>query len=413
MTKLGLNSIITKFAVNQYRLHSFLVEYKALIVVIVLLKVATMFISMFAGLNYLRGIIYATIERETLSIVISLFLLVLLELITSITLAKFFKFAYRVKILTAGFIALFGVGMFFVSFQISSQGIAQYRSKQVDNVPVINQKFNVEKSNIETKANSEIAYIKEQITNIKNSPNGWINGKRSVLTTEQLKMIKDYYNQIQTTQTDRQAALNNLKTANETEVEANKTNTEHEAGKYYNIVAIIMFMQFISSAILMFFWSRIFAENDENDVIKERITDISENINNTVNTIFQNKFADVISMYNTNLSTVMKASNDKPKLSEKKNKGVIGFTAKNEIEYDTETTGATQNDTTAEYRGTIQNAAKTERYVTRKNDVRVCEYCGNEYHYNQNRQRFCSTKCRSNWHKENTSFDLEKIINSK
>jgi len=231
MTKLGLNSIITKFAVNQYRLHSFLVEYKALIVVIVLLKVATMFISMFAGLNYLRGIIYATIERETLSIVISLFLLVLLELITSITLAKFFKFAYRVKILTAGFIALFGVGMFFVSFQISSQGIAQYRSKQVDNVPVINQKFNVEKSNIETKANSEIAYIKEQITNIKNSPNGWINGKRSVLTTEQLKMIKDYYNQIQTTQTDRQAALNNLKTANETEVEANKTNTEHKNGK--------------------------------------------------------------------------------------------------------------------------------------------------------------------------------------
>jgi hypothetical protein len=35
-------------------------------VVIVLLKVATMCISMFAGLNYLQKIIYDTIERETL-----------------------------------------------------------------------------------------------------------------------------------------------------------------------------------------------------------------------------------------------------------------------------------------------------------------------------------------------------------
>jgi hypothetical protein len=340
--------------------------------------------------------------------VVAVFLLILIELITSITLAKFFKFAYRVKMITAGFIALFGVGMFFVSFQISSQGIAQYRSKQVDNIPVINQSFEVEKSNIETKAKSEIDYIKEQITNIKNSPNGWINGKRSVLTTEQLRMIKDYYNQIQTKQTDKQTALNDLKTANETEIEKNKTNTDYEAGKYYNIVAIIMFMQFISSAILMFFWSRIFAENDENDVIKERITDISENINNTVNTIFQNKFADVISMYNTNLSTVMKASNDKPKLSKKKTKGTIGFMSKKEDENDNRNNENRYN----EYRVT-DSVSISDATKDNKNNLRICKHCGKEYVYKHHKQLYCSNECRLGWHKENDNFDLDKFLKRK
>lgn len=310
--------------------------------------------------------------------------------------------------ITAGFIALFGVGMFFVSFQISSQGIAQYRSKQVDNIPVINQSFEVEKSNIETKAKSEIDYIKEQITNIKNSPNGWINGKRSVLTTEQLRMIKDYYNQIQTKQTDKQTALNDLKTANETEIEKNKTNTDYEAGKYYNIVAIIMFMQFISSAILMFFWSRIFAENDENDVIKERITDISENINNTVNTIFQNKFADVISMYNTNLSTVMKASNDKPKLSKKKTKGTIGFMSKKEDENDNRNNENRYN----EYRVT-DSVSISDATKDNKNNLRICKHCGKEYVYKHHKQLYCSNECRLGWHKENDNFDLDKFLKRK
>jgi len=405
MTKLSINSLITKFAVNQYRLHSFLVEYRALIVVVVLLKVATMFISMFAGLNYLKGIIYATVERETLSIILAVFCLILLELISSISLAKFFKNAYRVKLITASLILLFAGGLFFVSFQISSLGIAQYRSKQVDNVPIITKSYEVEQSNIETKTAENITYIKEQIKNIERSPGGWINGRRSVLTAEQLKMIKDYYKEIQAAQTSQQSAINQLETSKLNDIETNKVNTNFEADKYYNIVAVIMFMQFVSSAILMFFWSRIFAENDKNEVVKERITDVTENINSTVNTIFNNKFNEVIAMYNTNLSLsakdVQKKVDDKDKNGNDKRIGFMSVKS---------TYG--NND----YRNNENRNNDTVTVPTNKGiltNLRTCKHCGKEYVYKHHKQLYCNDNCKLSWHKEHNGFDLDKYLKHK
>ncbi len=280
------DSVVGKHAKNQFRLWHFSREWRAGIIILSVFKSLTWLISIYAGYYFLYNISLPVIKNILITQIFTILLLILIELLTWFFLSKFFKFLYKNIITTAVFSGIIAAGIYFLSFHMSTNGLAMRQADKIDRTEIITKNNDIDIENIDIKYDNRIENYHNDIKVIKNNPAGWRNGKPSRLTADQLIDIKNYNIIIDSLDRQRKFDVFELKQIQTNQLAENKAETTAEADKYYNYVFAIMIAQFIFNALLMFSWSKIYNENDA-------LQEINEDIAKAENTIISNFFSHI------------------------------------------------------------------------------------------------------------------------
>lgn len=391
MTTNFLTNAVKRYALKNWRLYSFKEEWLTIIILVLVTKIATSIVSVFSGYCYLDNIFFGLFNSDGLANTTTIFLLVVIECLNALFLAKFFKFLLRFNNVKWIFPLLLSIGLFCLSFVISTNGIALYTAGKVDLSKNIDSKYNSEIQIVKTEYNENTSVIKAHIADIKANPTEWKDGRRCVLSAAQLAEIRDCYDNITALTKEKDDKIKSLETAKLHEQKDNQTNTANEADKYYLYVAVIMFVQLVASLSLWFFWCKISGEEDPEtnkvECVERGLSQISSTVDNCINTRIDQKLDELQTIYrkiaanNDNLSVT--ATTEK---TPKKQGKIIGFDGLKSDETQTQTEPLTQGVSTLNITSiTPQN-----------NAVQYCEECGKELTQSQivRRARFCCASCR-------------------
>lgn len=266
-----LANAVKNFAVSNWEKYCIKQEWLTVIILLLITKVLTSAVSIFSSYHYVENLFFGIVNNETAANVFSTIALLLIEGLAALFLAKFFKFALRMQLLTAAMPLLFAVLVFIVSFIASTNGIAIYAAKGTDLSKEINGKYNTQLESLKAEYEAEAATVKEHINSIKNNPEDWRDGKRCVLSKSQNMQLANCYDRLNELKLEYNNQIKDIKEAQKIELNDNATHTTNEADKYYNIVAVIMAIQVVCSGGLWFFWSKISGEDKPEIDAKEGV----------------------------------------------------------------------------------------------------------------------------------------------
>ena len=404
--KAKINNFIEKRASTTYRVHEFVKEYGAFIALVLLVKLTTSLFSAYAGYYYVKTMFIEILNNYSWAIVFSIVSLVLIELLTNISLSKFYKTSLRGKIKAAIAFVLLSLLFFGLSFYLSTNGLAQRQAKNTDNSKMIVEKFNLQLSELESLAESEKNQAKEAIELIKANPSGWRRGKRDVLQPEQLAAINGYYSQIEQISQRLRQDKKSLKDARFKELHSNTEIIATEEKKYYKIVAGVMLIQLFANGLIMFFYSRIYNEKHKDQLAKETVQEFASDISDTTDQMIKHNISSAYMNYLSALSFQLKENDVKKSIEQDKDKvSQIGFKNLHEISRYNASMGINEKQDNS---NDITNHAKSNG-----KESKLCKHCGTSFSPYNIRQVFCSANCRMAWHKENKGFDIEKYLNTK
>lgn len=400
-----LSNAVKNYALRNWRLYSFKQEWLTIIILVIVAKIATSIVSVFSGYCYLDNIFFGLFASESLSRVVTVFALVLIELLNALFLAKFFKFLLRMNNLKWVFPLLLSVALFALSFVISTNGIAIYTAGKVDLSKNIAEKYITEIRAVDNDYKEQTAIIQEHINNVKANPSEWKDGKRCVLSTAQLAEIREQYDKITELTNKKESRIKALNEEKAKELQANSANTENEADKYYLYVAVIMFIQLVASLALWFFWCKISAEDDPEtnkvEAVSAGLAQIENTVDGCINARVDGKLAVLETIY-----AKIAAENDKLTIAAKEEK-----TPKSNVRimgFDNVKNDDTATDLNALTRGvsTLKKTPVTSKNVNATPETfAVCEECGKALNQSQivRRARFCCPSCRvKNYNKTHT-----------
>lgn len=370
---LDLQGKLTNFANHSYKKHSFLKEWRVFIVLTLVLKIAAMIFSVFAGFFYFENLLVMMLNNRFWAVIFAVIALLLIEVLTAISLSKFFKFAIRFEIKKAIPILILSGVFFSISFISSTNGLALRQSRKIDNTTAITAKYNDEKRQLEEKHAAVTARMSERLAVIKKNPQGWINGRRCVLTSTQMEQVSGCYDEIKFSENNLNNDLAKLKESFNLELESNSKTTENEAEKYYKIVSIIMVIIFLINGLLMFFYSKIFSETNKDAEAIEAVDDFTEKVNKRASTVIEKNISETMQRYLSALGityneakieplTKQNNNNDNDNQIESKRLNVVGFRPN-------------KNDSTAAVEG--------------KKDWPQCPYCGERFEKTVWNKKYC------------------------
>ena len=298
-----LSNQVKDFAVKNWEIYAIKKEWLAVILLLLLTKLATSAVSIFSGYQYLQSFFFGLVNSEAVASWFSIIALGLIEGLAALFLAKFFKFALRMQWLTAVMPLFFAILVFAVSFITSTNGIAIYTAQGVDLSNEINAKYN---SLIEARRQDYAAdcdNVKDQISAIKNNPEEWKNGQRCVLSHAQNEELSKCYDKLNAAKISLNSDVKDLQEQQKAELADNATHTTNEADKYYNIVAVIMIIQVVCSGALWFFWCKISGEDapdiDAKDGVKSIYDKAASLIRSGVETCITTEFNTITTAFAT------------------------------------------------------------------------------------------------------------------
>lgn len=390
-----LTNAVKRYALKNWRLYSFKEEWFSIIALVLITKLATSVVSVFSGYCYLDNIFFGLFAAENLSKIVTVFALVVIELLNALFLAKFFKFLLRFNNLKWIFPLLLSVGLFALSFIISTNGIALYTAGKVDLTKNIDSKYFTEIQVVNSDYVEQKKTILDHINDIKANPTEWKDGRRCVLSSAQLAEIRSCYDNITELTKNKDLKLKELQTAKAHELHDNKTNTENEANKYYVYVAAIMFIQLVASMALWFFWSKISGEEDPEtnkiECVERGLTQIENTVDNCINKRIDTKLDVLQTIYSK-----IAAENDKAILTTAATKTTEKTTQKTPkiIGFDSVKNTETEPENNAYTRGVSD--VKLTPLTSTLNASAVCAECGKQLTPSQivRRARFCCASCR-------------------
>ncbi len=301
LKNLNYKTIIAKLSENAYKKHEFSKEWKTAIITIIFFKIATHAVSIYAGYNYIYLTIAGLLNSHLLTTITSVIFLFLVEILTMVFLAKFFKFLLRGLYKTALFPFIASVILFSLSFYISTNGLAMKQSSNADNSNIITEQYETTKQQINDNYKAKTDDLKLFINTIKSSPEGWSNGKRTILLKSQIHKIDSLYNNISILQTEQKQELSNIETDHNNNLQTNKTEVTSEATKFFRIVTIVMVLQFLFNGSLMFFYSKIYQDNNKETYMKEAVNQVVESIDKNILTYALNRVFNTTTEIMTNL----------------------------------------------------------------------------------------------------------------
>lgn len=263
------------YAQASYAQKQFTREWFIFILITLLVKFSAMAFSIFAGYFFFHSLLAPVLPSPSLVVFFSILTLLIIEVLNAILISKSAKFFLHGN-LKASIITLIAAGgIFYISFISSANGLALRQSTKVDIKESIIDSTQIILDNINSKFDKERVMIEGMIQTIKENPAGWQNGQREVLTSSQLKQIDKYYQDLKTIELQRQEALKASNKGLEKEIEINDQNKRLEASKYYTLVTIVMVIIFLTNALLMWFWAKIYREKTP-----LQITEVYDKLNN-------------------------------------------------------------------------------------------------------------------------------------
>lgn len=372
---------IQRRATDNWLLKPFLAEWQAVILVTVLIKVTTSGVSITAGYYYFKNLLQELFNNENASVVFSIVILVLIELLASYLLAKFFKFALRMRFITAGVISIFVFGVYFLSWQSSCRGVELYQIRNTDMTVEITEDFSLKENQARQEFESIKAEKESAIENIKENPQVWKNGKPSLLSADQQKLIAQYYEDIKNARVEFGSKLNEIKKEQESALADNKQTSSDEGKKYYWIVAIVMICQIVSTGMIWFCYSRIAIEKDKQILYKENL----EVIDGDLNKLIRGRTIQVFGLYKSALANMFAQTNpetfnvtlgESPKNPSK----TIGFGQEPHASSD------------------ASDASTAPVPPESKPNIGICVECGNTFEKHRENQIFCCAEHRISHH---------------
>ena len=297
--KNAVPNALKRMAISQWQLYTYKKEWQSVIILLLVLKVCTSAVSIFSGFFYLDNLFYGFMPSPAAAKTFAVLALLLIEGLTTMFLSKFFKFAIRLKFVTA-LMPFIGLAITFsVSFIVSCNGISLYMSESEDLSRVINAKFNemADAAKAETAAN--VSEMQDYIETIKRNPENWSNGQRCILSDKQNREIAAAYQSITTYKTDLKLTLNKIEAQRADELRENSRVTTDTADKYYSIVAAIMLIQVCCSAALWFFWSKISSQDAADIDYREGVNEIKERADSFVDNVLALSLSSKMSMITT------------------------------------------------------------------------------------------------------------------
>lgn len=402
-----LFNFLKSFAVRNWQKYSFKKEWAAVIVLLLVLKLATSAVSIFSGWFYLDNFFFSFTDSETASTTFAAVALVLIEGLCALFLAKFFKFAIRLEFLTALMPLVCAGIVFTLSFIISTNGIALYANKAEDLSKEINAKYNAAVSAAQAQCAADILTENDYIATLKANPQGWSGGKRCMLSDFQTKEVAKAYDNIESHKRGLATQLKEIEAARNIELADNNRTTLDTADKYYKIVAFIMLIQVVCSGGLWFFWCKIAGQDAPEVDYKESVQDIY----NQTNTMIDDGIKTSIAIKFNVLTDAFKQMHDdltRREIAAKSRPHAVAATARRtgfavpdtaETPADNATNNAPKNgDSETQINAAtlgvsaVSNTVKTPQ----NNALYICEECGSPLNDSQivRKARFCCAKCR-------------------
>lgn len=266
-----LQNWLKSFAARQWEIYSFKDEWAQIICLVMIAKLLTCAISIFSGYAYLYDFLYGSLNSENAAKFFAVLILVLIEGLNWFLLDKAFKFILHGEYRTAVLPTVLATGVFVLSFNLSANGIAIWKSERADLSTDINGKFNAMVESSKSDIAGQIHDIDENIKDIKSNPEQWSNGKRCVLSAEQNKALQSLYDKKSQLRIQLNDELKEIETNRKSELAENATNTTDQANRYYYLVSAIMVIQFLCNLYLMYCWKKIHGEEAPEKVKAERL----------------------------------------------------------------------------------------------------------------------------------------------
>jgi hypothetical protein len=382
-----LTKAIEQIAVKSMRKKSVAAEFSFLLVIFIILKLFTSFVSIVAGYTYLNSVITKLTTSVQLSIVITVVALFLIEFITQISLQRLFKFIYK-KQFQFVILMLVTVGVFFaISSYLSLKGIAILTSKKADLTVEIVRKYDDKKAYIKADFDQQIDYLKQQIDLVKKQT--W----RGKLSYKHIKLIDNYNQQIIELEKQKQTELNKLEEQKRDELKRNSIVIQNDVQKYVYIVAIIMLIQLISNAFLNWFYLLIFKEKQEylTDFVNTQKQTIQSDVIDVYKRLFIQSNNALLNALQTGLF-LNEYTTQKTDFS-KSLKRPLGFINDFRINENRKENERKLNEKSSE--------------IEKLNGVRYCKNCGKPFIPRHHKQLYCSDKCRIEFWEKRTGKRLK------
>lgn len=369
-----VSDYLQRTASKNWLLKTFLGEWQAIILIVLLIKLTTSFISIFSGFYYFKNLLLNLFNNERTSIVFAVVILALIELLANYLLSKFFKFALRVKLATASIILIFVVGVYSLSWQSSCRGIELYQTRNTDHTTEIVEDYTLQENQLREELKLIIDENQQAISNIEKNPQVWKNGERVLLSEEQQKLIAEHYRNIQTARNEFGSKLENLKNERKNAIFENNSCSSAEGKKYYWVVAIVMICQVVCTGVLWFCYSKIAIEKDKQLLFSENLQVIDEDLNHLIKgrtiqvfSLYKSALANMFAQTTPEEYNISFASNENQsaKLNAQTTKKGIGF-----------------------------NTEKTDNTAPVPTENNACLQCGKTFEKTRENKKFCSTSCR-------------------
>lgn len=296
MAKLNISNRITKNSCNEFTLKPTASEFSIFIVAFGVLKYSAMVVSIASGFAFfyykLSGLIGGFSGSDIVAVFLAVVLLLCLELITNTSLAKGFKMSFKGRIRSAVGCFFIASMFFWVSFNISCQGIYLALSdthKQDENTAT---KYQEQRDAVRDNARATVARYEADIKAIQ--PYAWANYQ---LTTEQLRMRESLRNAIDSTYRAEQLKLSQIDNAEIEERKANSATATTSAEDYRQYVAIILFLELLANGILQYYHKQILHETDKAVEKDEFIADYVDEARTELGTLIESSLGAEKALY--------------------------------------------------------------------------------------------------------------------
>jgi len=415
-------SLLKSFAVSNWQKYSFKREWAAVIVLLIVLKLATSAASIFSGFYYLDNFFFSFTNSDTAAKVFAVVALILIEGLCALFLAKFFKFAIRLEFATAAMPLTCAALVFWISFIVSTNGIALYANQSEDLSKDINAKYNAAIESAKAQCAANVKQANDYIATLKANPQGWSGGKRCMLSDFQTQEVAKAFESIESYKRAFNETSKDIEKQRNLELSENNRATIDTADRYYKIVTIIMIVQVVCSGGLWFFWCKIAGQDAPDVDYKESVQDIYDK----ANSLIDNGLAACITAKFDVITDAFKTLNDDMKMKEIAAKSTAPRTAAATRRTGFAVPETPQTPPEIAPENVVKNA-ETETQInavtvavsdvqkgvqtSSVNAVCTCAECGKPLTESQmvRRARFCSPRCRvTNYNK--THADRKPIV---
>ena len=383
--------LLIKLASKNARFKNFRQEYGLGIIIVIILRILTAGISIFAGYFYFANLLTAVnTESYIIPIILAVGILIIVEILSAWLLSKLTKTVLN-KLFIRGFVLLiFATFTFGLSFISSTNGLSMRQSKQADVSVDIIKNANVKIANTEIYYKELIKEQKEIIENIKKNPQGWSGGKRQYLTDKQLNSIEIVNKRIKELRNEKKASIVEVKAAQKVELKDNRSVMTSTADKYYIFIAIILIVSALCSISLHIFYRIIYREEKAQESALSEFNKVKQSLFQNLQMSLQNEIVKLSS----SLINSMTIQNKEPVyISDISNSKKIGFDKKendkNKLIVDEKLNARTHVDGSKHGRG-------------------ICPNCKNEFERKSHNHKYCSELCRIEYAEKKTGKNLSR-----